>query len=337
MYRTKKILITAGVSALTLGLASCGSEGSEEQTYEWDLQHTVGENSTWQEGAEVFAEALDEKSDGRMQLTIHGNEQLAGGDSARGVEMVMNGETAFSYHSTIIYAGLDPRFGAISAPFLYEGYEEVDTVIQGDGLEAYEDLTESHGVKHLGFGENGFRQLTNTVREVTEPEDLEGLKIRIPGITMFQDIYRELGANPTTMSFPEVFSALQQGTIEGQENPVEVTSSSGLTEVLEYQTLWNYAYDPLILGMNLDEFDALSEEDQQIVQEAADEANAAQIELNRQTEQESIEEMADELQNTELTEEQLAAFREATEGIYESYEDEWTSEVAQAVTPDGAE
>src|SRR5699024_7491391 len=146
----KKFFASAGVVALMMTIAGCGNDDSasaEGQTYDWDLQHTVGENSTWQEGAEAFAEALDEKSDGRMQLDIYGNEQLAGGDSARAVEMLMNGETTFSYHSTIIYAGLDPRFGAISAPFLYEGYEDVDNIIQDEGLTAYQELTEEQGVK----------------------------------------------------------------------------------------------------------------------------------------------------------------------------------------------
>src|SRR5690625_3322159 len=121
MSVTKKLFASTSVVGLMVVLASCGSgdaASAEGQTYNWDLQHTVGENYTWQEGAEAFAEALDEKSDGRMQVNIFGNEQLAGGDSARAVEMLMNGETTFSYHSTIIYAGLDPRFGAISAPFL---------------------------------------------------------------------------------------------------------------------------------------------------------------------------------------------------------------------------
>lgn len=340
-----KSLACASAAVLTLGLATgCatttgtgGAGGAEAPTYNWDLQHTVGAASTWQEGAEAFADALEEKSDGRMTVNIFTNEQLAGGDSARAVEMVMNGETTFSYHSTIIYAGLDPRFGAISAPFLYEGYEEVDSVTHGSALEAYSGLTEEYGVKHLGFGENGFRQITNTVREIDEPEDLRGLKLRIPGITMFQDIYRELGANPMTMNFSEVFSAIQQGTIDGQENPVEVTNTSGLSEVLEYQTLWNYAYDPLILGMNLEAFEQLSEQDQQIVMEAAQEANALQIESNRSTEQAAIDEMSEHVETTELDASQLQAFRDATSGIYESYQDEWTADMVDAVSPEPSE
>ena len=99
----------------------------------------------------------------------------------------------------------------------------------------------------LGFGENGFRQLTNSVREVKGPEDIKGLKLRIPGITMYTDLYRELGTDPVTMTFSEVFTALQQGTIDGQENPIDVIYSSKLNEVQDYMTMWNYSYDPLVL------------------------------------------------------------------------------------------
>lgn len=320
---------------LTVLIAGCGaSVAPGADTYRWDLQHTVGDASSWQVGAEVFAKSLNEKSDGRMTLEIFGNEQLAGGDSARAVEMVMNGETTFSYHSTIIYAGLDERFGAISAPFLYKNYDEVDAATTGEALTVYEKLTAEYGVKHLGFGENGFRQLTNTVREVNDPSDLKGMKVRIPGISMFQDIYRTLGANPVTMSFPEVFSALQQRTIDGQENPVDVTNTSGLTEILEYQTLWNYAYDPLILGMNMKQFENLSESDQQIVLEAAADANAVQIRTNREKEKEAIANMDDKLENTELSDEQLEEFRHATEPIYSKYADHWTAPVLEAVKPE---
>lgn len=331
--KAKYIAGAAGIAMLLTACSGNASAEGEGETYDWDMTITVGNTSTWHEGAEKFAEVLEEESDGRMKLNIFTNEQLSGGDPAAGVEQLMNGEKAFSYNSTIIYAGLDERFGAINAPFLYESYEQADAAIEASALEAYKNLGAESGVEVLGFGESGFRQITNNVRPIEEPADLQNLKMRIPGITLFQDIYRELGANPATMNFSEVFTALQQGTIDGQENPLDVTHSSGITDVQKYMTMWNYVYDPLILGMNKDLYDSLSPEDQEIVQKAAAEANELQKQNNRDKEETQLQEMSEAMEVTELTPDQVEAFRNVMEPLYETYNSKWGAELADAVQP----
>nr|WP_254367795.1 DctP family TRAP transporter solute-binding subunit [Microbacterium sp. NC79] len=294
---------------------------------------TVSETSTWYAGAEKFGELLDEKSDGRMKLSVFANEQLSGGDPAAGVEMLANGDKAFSYNSPIIYSGIDPRFSAITAPFLYEDYAEADAAIADGGAAAYEQLTDDMGIKMLGFGESGFRQVTNSKHEILAPADIKGLKLRVAGSELFLNIYKELGADPVTMNFSEVFTSLQNGTIDGQENPFDVIYSNGLMEVQEYLTVWNYVYDPLILGMNKDIFEGLSDEDKKIVEEAAAEANEYQIKLSRDKEAEQLAEMEKEMKVTTLNSDQLATFREALQPVYDAYESKWTPEVAEAVQP----
>ncbi|WP_035768750.1 DctP family TRAP transporter solute-binding subunit [Arthrobacter castelli] len=321
-------LVLSGCSG---GGANAGADG--EKTYEWDMTITVGEQSSWYKGAEKFAEVLEKKSDGRMQLNIYTNEQLSGGDTVASLEQLINGEKAFSYHSTIIYASIDERFGAINAPFLYESYEEADATIQASALDAYKKLGDDIGVEVLGFGESGFRQVTNNVRPIDEPSDLKGIKMRIPGITLFQDIYQQLNANPVTMTFSEVFTALQQGTIDGQVNPLDVTYSSGLTEVLDYMTMWNYVYDPLILGMNDELYESLPEKDQKIVQQAAEAANAVQKETNRSREESQLKDMKEKMEVISLTDQQRAAFREAMAPVYDKYNSIWGAELAEAVQP----
>lgn len=335
--KAKYIVPFAGLALLLSGCS--GDPGAnteaeaEGQTYDWDMTTTVGEQSSWYKGAEKFAEVLEEESDGRMQLNIYGNEQLSGGDSVASLEQLINGEKAFSYHSTIIYAGVDERFGAINAPFLYENYEEADATIEASALEAYKKIGDDLGVEVLGFGESGFRQITNNVRPIETPSDLEGIKIRIPEISLFQDIYQSLDANPTTMTFSEVFTALQQGTIDGQENPLDVTYSSGLTEVLDYMTMWNYVYDPLILGMNDDLYESLSPEDQKIVQKAADEANTVQKANNRSREDTQLQEMKEVMEVTTLNAEQRDAFEKAMAPVYDKYSSAWGAELSDAVQP----
>lgn len=335
MRRTAPFAVLAA-AGLTLTACGDGGEGgaSGEETYQWDFTVTSGETSSWYAGAERFAEILDEQSDGRMQVNVYANEQLSGGDPATGVEQLMNGEKAFSYNSTIIYDGLDSRFSAINAPFLYDDHEQAEATIESGALEAYQELSRELGVEMLAFGESGFRQLTTTNTEVTSPEDLNNLVIRVPGSSLFLNIFEELGADPTTMNFAEVYTSLQTGTIDGQENPYDVIYSNGIEEVQGHLSVWNYVYDPLILGMNADLYDSLSEEDQQIIQEAANEANELQVQQNRDLEDEQLNEMGEVLEVTELTDDQVQDFRDAMEPVHDAHMDSWTEELYETVQPE---
>ncbi|WP_078427313.1 DctP family TRAP transporter solute-binding subunit [Alkalihalobacterium alkalinitrilicum] len=306
-----------------------GSTGdAEQQSYDLKMSVTVGNSSTWFMAAEKLAEDMAEATDGRIQISVYPNEQLSGGDSGAAVEQLMNGTIDLTYNSTIIYSIMDERLGVLSAPFLFANLEETDVALAGEGGEAIKEIIRENGVETLGFGQNGFRQLTNSKHEVTSPEDLVNMKVRIPGISMYTDLWREFGADPTTMTFSEVFTALQQGTIDGQENPIDVIHSSQLVEVQDYITMWNYSYDPLILGINKDLFDSMSAEDQELFRTLGEEANAYQIQLAREKESEQIEELkAAGMQFYEPTEAELEAFRQAVEAVYDKYESVWGAEL----------
>lgn len=330
--------LMAVVLASGLVLTACGGgdgANADGETYEWDFTVTTGNTSTWYEGAELFAEQVDEKSGGRMTVNIFPNEQLSNGNTVAGLEQLMNGEKELSFNSTIIYASIDPKFGAVNAPFLYTDLDQARATLEATGIEAYKEASAEHGVQLLAMGESGFRQLTNSRGPVRTPEDLKALKIRIPGIGLFDDIYKQLGANPTTMTFSEVFTALQQGTIDGQENPIDIIYTSGLNEVQDHLTVWNYVYDPLILGMNKDVYDSMSSEDQAIVDEAAKAAAELQIKNNRDKEDGELEELRSTMEVIELTEDEAGAFREAMNPVYEQYQDIWGEDLATAVTPEG--
>ena len=333
---------TGGLMALVLStslvLAACGGGGdgdgaAEGDTYEWDFTVTTGNTSTWYEGAELFADQVKEESDGRITVNIFTNEQLSGGDPAAGVEQLMSGEKAISFNSTIIYAGIDPKFGAVNAPFLYDNLEQARGTLEATGIDAYTELSATHGVHVLGMGESGFRQLTNNVKPIHAPADMANITMRIPGIGLFTDIYQTLGANPTTMNFAEVFTALQQGTIDGQENPVDIIYSSGLDEVQEHLTMWNYVYDPLILGINKDIYDGLSDEDKKIVDDAAAAAVDLQITNNREKEAGELEELKTKMEVVELTPEETQAFRDAMVPLYDDYTDVWGEDLINALKP----
>ncbi|MFK5584126.1 DctP family TRAP transporter solute-binding subunit [Serinicoccus sp. LYQ131] len=335
MKQTKTYALSLALSA-GLVLTACGGGGgasADGDTYDWDFTITTGNTSTWNDGAELFAEQVEEGSDGRISVNIFPNEQLSNGDTVAGLEQLMSGEKDLSFNSTIIYASIDPQFGAVNAPFLYTDLEQARATLEDTGIDAYTEAAAEHGVQLLAMGESGFRQLTNSTRPVRTPDDLNGLKVRIPGIGLFDDIYQEMGANPTTMSFSEVFTSLQQGTIDGQENPIDIIYTSGLEEVQDNLTMWNYVYDPLILGMNKEVFDSLSEEDQELVTAAAQEAAELQIANNRENEAGQLEELKGEMDVVELTEEESTAFRDQMTPVYDDYQDVWGADLVEAVTP----
>ncbi|MGA5690871.1 DctP family TRAP transporter solute-binding subunit [Cytobacillus pseudoceanisediminis] len=328
MKKNKFSLLVIVSAILTLLIAGCssstGGDAAAGKKMNLKMSVTISDTSTWYKAAEQFADEVKENSDGRINIKVYPNEQLTGGDSGKAVESLSKGTVDLTYNSTIIYSILNDKLGVLSAPFLFKDAADVDAKLAGEGGEEIKQIIRDFGVEPLGFGENGFRQLTNSVQEIKSPEDIKGLKIRIPGIKMYTDLWTLYGANPATMTMSEVFTALQQGTVDGQENPIDVIHSSKLQEVQKHVTMWNYSYDPLILGMNKKLYDSLSDEDKQILQAAADNANKYQIELARDTEKQQIKEMEEAgVKFYYPTEEEMAAFKEKVQPIYDDYKDVW--------------
>ncbi|MDV2582226.1 DctP family TRAP transporter solute-binding subunit [Alkalibacillus haloalkaliphilus] len=332
----KRFSILVLLVVLSIFLVACDEEGSAtgEESHDLQMSVTVAESSTWFEAAEKLATDIEDETEGRITIDVYPNEELSGGDSGQAVELLSRGNIDLTFNSTIIYSILDDRFGVASAPFLFRDLDEVDEVFNGEGGEMLQDILREIGVEPLGYGENGFRQVTNNEHEITSPEDIDGLGIRIPGITMYTDLWRELGADPSTMTFSEVFTSLQQGAIDGQENPIDVIYSSRLDEVQDYITMWNYSYDPLVLGMNQELFQSMSEEDQELFARLGQEAAEYQVELAREREAEQIEELEERgMQFYYPTEEELDAFLEEVQPIYDDFEDVWGADLLEAFTP----
>lgn len=325
----KKVLslILVVVMVLSLGLTGCSSEkpagdnGASGEKVTLKFSTTTADTSTWTLGAKKFAEIVGEKTGGRIEVKVYPNDQLSGGNQSKGIEMLMSGSTDLTFHSNIIYSVMDERFGVISLPFLIPDTETADALLDGEGGAALNEILLEKNIVGLGFGENGFRQITNSKKPIQSPADMAGLKIRIPGIKMFVSLYKALGADPITMNFGEVFTALQQGTIDGQENPTDVIASSKINEVQKYMSVWDYSYDSIILGMNKDKFESFSAEDQQIIRDAAKEAIAYQRQINREAAAKQTQEFIDGgMEVNTLTPEQKDVFREAVQSVYTEYE-----------------
>ena len=319
------------VLTLGLSLTGCASKTEQPTTAEpgtaavkkvtLKMSVTTSDTSSWTLGAKKFAEIVKEKTGGNIEIKVYPNEQLAGGSQGKGIEMLMSGAADFSFHSNIIYSIADERFGVISMPWLIPDAATADEKLNGPGGEAINKLLLEKGIVGLGFGENGFRQITNNVKPITTPDDIKALKIRIPGIKMFISLYKALGADPITMNFGEVFTALQQGTIDGQENPTDVINSSKINEVQKYMTVWNYSYDAIILGMNKAKFDTFDKATQDILVAAGKEACEFQKKTNRELAAKQTADFDESgMKVNVLTEEQMKPFLDKVKPVYTEYE-----------------
>jgi len=238
----------AGILATTMLAAPAAAETLR-------LSHNTGDSTTWHQGAERFGELLAEKTGGDYDVRVFPNAQLSGGDQMRQAEMVGRGALDLVVTSAINVTPLVPEMAVFSLPYLYANYEEVDATTQGEPAELLEDILREQGIEVLAWGENGFREVTNNVRPITSPGDMEGLNMRVAG-PMYIDVMNALGANPQQMQWGETMSALQQGVVDGQENPIgAVIIPQQVYEVQKYLTAWHYSYDPIFLGVSKDVWD----------------------------------------------------------------------------------
>ncbi|MDO5656792.1 MAG: DctP family TRAP transporter solute-binding subunit [Paracoccus sp. (in: a-proteobacteria)] len=295
------------------------------------LSHNVGDTTTWQRGAERFGELLSEKTDGAYDIRIFPNAQLAGGDQMRQAEMVGRGALDLVVTSAINVTPLVPEMAVFSLPYMYENYEQVDATTQGDAVAPLEEILLERGIKVLAWGENGFRELTNNRRPITSPEDLRGLNVRVAG-PMYIDVMNALGANPQQMQWSETLSALQQGVVDGQENPIgAVIIPQQVYEMQRYLTTWHYSYDPLFLGISKAKWDSLDAETQAQMQEAATEAMEYQREISREATAEGVIFLREQgMEVHEPSSEELAAFREATQPAFDTWAERVGPELVQS-------
>ena len=321
------VFILCLVVAISLVLVGCGGKKEEPKKAEQKKISikmsvtTPSESSPWNIGAKKWAELVKERTNGRVEITTFPNEQLSSGNQQKGIEQVAAGVTGASLHSTIIYSVIEPKLAVVSMPWIMPNNAAVDKAMKGAPGEKVKDLIRAKGIEPLAFGENGFRHWTNSKRPLATPDDMKGLKIRVPGMKMYISLFKAMGADPTSMSFSEVFTALQQGTVDGQENPISVIYTTKLNEVQKYMTICNYSYDPLVLGVNKKLWDSIDKDTQEIMRKAAVEAMELNVKLTREDEAKQLDEMKKKgLQVNVLTPEQIKVFQASVTSVYKEQE-----------------
>lgn len=316
--RRKRIQTIGAILTLALLVTGCANSGTEQredgkyQTIELTMAVNGTDNQIDARVGDYFAQLVSERSGGNVTVAVFPNDQLANGNASRGIEMIASGSIDLAAYATCTLAVIDEKLPVATIPWIFDDYAQAREVIDTTGGEYYAQRLAMKGMTYLGSFHNGFRQITNSKHEVTTPADMENLKIRVPGSVVYMGFFRALGADPTSMNWSEVFTAIQQGTIDGQENGVSITSTSKMQEVQDYLTMWNYSYENDLFVANTEIWESLEPQTQELLQECATEACEWGRDVLEEEEAEILKEFeAADMTITYLTEEEQAAFDEA--------------------------
>ena len=314
----KKFLALVLALACVFTLAVAGAPTASADYDKINLTMTVNGTDTQIDTkvGQKFAELVEEATDGAVLIDVFPNDQLAGGNAAKGMEMLADGSVDIAAYATVTMGALDERLTIGITPWIFDDYTDARTTIDETGLDYYAEILADYNMTLLGSFHNGFRQLSNSKRPVLTPDDLAGLKIRTPGSAIYQNTFTALGASPSTLNWGEVFTALQQGTIDGQENGLSITNTSGVLEVQPYVTVWSYSYENDLLMFNTDIWNSLNEETQKVLREKALEAcnwGRDVVEAEHETLIEEFREKG--IRVDVLTEDQVALFKEKVEDV----------------------
>jgi len=257
-----------GASALALALAAGFSSMAAAQTT-MRISISIPQNSHQGVAIDTFAKEVEKRTGGRYKIQPFYSGSL--GAEREATEAVQLGTQELTFTSTGPVPNFVPEVKILDVPFLFRDYGHARAVLDGPIGQELLQKFDARGIKALAWGENGFRHMTNSKRAVNGPEDLKGLKMRTMENPVHVQAYKGFGIIPTPMAFSEVFTALQQGTVDGQENPLSVITSAKFDQVQKFLTLTGHVYSPCVFLMNKEAFDKLSVADKTAFLEAAKE------------------------------------------------------------------
>ena len=273
-----------------------------------------------------FEELVEAGSNGEIDVQIFPSSQM--GPDREMIEGVQTGVLEMAIPPSSFFAGWDPAFAVIELPYMYASKDIAFDVLGSEAGAGMIERIEGQGLVGLGWLELGVRNVTNNVRPIATPEDLEGVKLRTMQVPAHVATFQALGANPTPMNFGEVYSALQQGVIDGQENPLAIITSQRFYEVQSYLSTTGHVFAVYMPVISQPFFDSLSAEHQQLVRESMAAAREYQAEIVSAEDASQLDEIrAAGVEVLELTAKQRQAFAEATESVRLQYRDEVGAEV----------
>lgn len=322
--KLRSFLTTALAAAAALAFTAPAALAQNYKS-EYRMSLVLGPPSPWGQAGEIWAKLVKERTQGRINVKLYPGVSLIQGDQTREFSALRQGVIDMAVGSTINWSPQVKSLNLFSLPFLTPDYAAVDALTQGEvGQDIFKNL-EKAGVVPLAWGENGYREVSNSKRAIHKPEDLKGLKIRVVGSPIFSDMFSTLGANPTQMSWADAQPALASGAVDGQENPLFMFTVLKMHTVgQKYVTTWGYMADPLVFVVNKDIWASWTPADQAIVRQAALDAGKQEIVIARKGLVEADKPMLKEIAGMGVTVTQLSpaereAFVKATRPVYEKW------------------
>lgn len=321
----------SGSSAEEGGSGTAGGYGGG--SYKISLGHVCSENHTIHQVSLAFKEEVEAKSDGKITVQIHPNSEL-GGDEAM-LESVALGTLTMVIPSATMLSSYVPEFDILGMPYLFKDTDTAFATIDGGLGELLDQKLAAAGVglTNLGYDFNGIRNMTNSRKPIRTPGDLSGLKMRCMSNEIFVQMFQHLGANATPMSWSELFTALQQGTVDGQENPASLIYEAKFQEVQSQLSTTEHIYDfcAVIIGSSF--YEGLDDEAREIVTSAAEEILVKQQRVMETSQNEEYLKRLEEsgMEITRLSADERAAFAEKVQPMYENWETKYGSEITEVI------
>ncbi|CDZ75705.1 TRAP transporter [Peptoniphilus sp. ING2-D1G] len=285
--------------------------------------HVEPEDRSTHRALEEFKKNVEERTNGSIVVELYPNGAL-GGD-VQLTESVAMGTLDAALPSTSVLTTYSEDFGALDMPYFFINAESAFAALDGEMGEYFNGKLAENGIKSLGYSYNGPRSTTTNVKPIEKPEDLKGLKMRVMESPIFIDFYKTLGANPTPMSFTELYTGLQQGTVEAQENPPSLIFANKFYEVQKYLSVDEHVHNFLVFAINQAKFDSLTDEQKTVIEEEGKNYVDAQRAMELEDNGAAIEKLATEggLEVNTLTDEQKQAFRDALQPMYDKYQEQF--------------
>ena len=312
--------ITAWTGLLLAGMLSFagGSQAADikERTIKFAFVQQV--DNHWGAGAKKFAEIVKEKSDGKITVKLYPGGVL-GGDVAM-LSSLQGGTVEMTMMGSGLLVSMIPEYVLFDLPFLFNGPQEADAVLDGPVGTALMAKLPANGLVGMAYWEHGFRSLTNNRHPVAKWEDVDGLKIRVIQAPLYIDIFNTMNGNAVPMPLPELYTALETGTVDGQENPLVSIKSSSFYEVQKYLSTTRHVYNPIIVLFSKQAWDQYTPDEQQLLLDAANEVRPYQRQVSRDLEANVLESLKEEgMEVTEVSEAERARMREKLKPVTDKY------------------
>ncbi|MCB8747142.1 DctP family TRAP transporter solute-binding subunit [Rhodoferax sp. U2-2l] len=323
--KLRRTLVSLVAAVAALGALPAAAVAQTPYKSEYRMSLVLGTAFPWGKGGQIWADLVKERTKGRINIKLYPGVSLIQGDQTREFSALRQGVIDMAVGSTINWSPQVRQLNLFSMPFLMPDYAAVDALTQGEvGKQLFTTLDKA-GVVPLAWGENGYRELSNSKRAVRTPADLKGMKIRVVGSPLFLDTFTALGANPTQMSWADAQPAFASGAVDGQENPLSIFTAAKLHNVAQkHITLWGYVADPLIFVVNKEVWASWTPADQAIVRQAAVDAGKQEIDIARKGLVEPGQPLLKDIAAlgvtvTQLTPAERDAFVKATRPVYEKW------------------